>query len=173
MAGPLTQNPFGAQFWGALRGGLRKQVLDPMVQDVRQGHRALNEHYPLPYQAAQIASAPVGIAAAGMDFADHMQGVNPDAGTGDRQVDGALSAVSSVPVHEVGYGNVGTSLPTSVSQAATSHAIPGAGALARGMPGVFGGMYKLAAGVNAAQLGKASYDQFDPELVAKRSRTPR
>lgn len=150
----------------SLLGGINKHVVQPMLQDVRQGHRSLNENYPLPYQVAQIASAPVGIAAAGMDFADHMQ--NRGARSADRSVDGSLSAVSAVPVPEAGYGRLGTSLPSSAAQAATSHVIPGAGAAAQALPGVFGGMYKLAAGVNAAMLNKAAYDQFDPEQVAKR-----
>lgn len=164
MPGPLTQSPFSPQFWSGLRGGLRRQVLDPIVQDVRQGHRTLNEHYPLPYQAAQVANPVVGIAAAGLDYADNMQQRNP--------VDSSISAVSAVPVPEAAYGNVGTGVARNVAEAATSHPIPNAGGLARAMPGVFGTMYKAAAGVNTALLGKAGYDQFDPEQVARRKRPP-
>jgi len=160
MAGPLAQGLLSPQFWGAVRGGLRKQLLDPMVQDVRQGHRVLNDNYPLPYQAAQVINPTLGIAAAGLDYADNMEQSRP--------VDAAVSSVSSVPVPEAAYGSVGTGVARNLSEAATSHSIPNAGALARAMPGVFGTMYKAAAGVNTAAIGKAAYDQFDPEQVALR-----
>jgi len=142
------------QFWSELAGGVNQHVVQPMVADADRGHAALNEHYPLPYAAAQTALPLVGIAAAAMDYRQALRAGG--------SADGAVASLSGVPVHERAYGAVGSAAPTSITQAATSHPIPGAGAVAAFAPRLFGGLYKAAAGVNAAQIGKASYDQFKP-----------
>ncbi|MDD2978249.1 hypothetical protein [Aquabacterium sp.] len=86
--------------------GLREAVIDPIVSDVRQGNRVLQQEYPLAYQAAQLHPA-VGIPAAGLNYADAMQ-------KGDTQ--GAIAAsLSSIPLAEKAY-KVGNAIASGVRE---------------------------------------------------------
>ena len=86
--------------------GLREAVIDPIVSDVRQGNRVLQQEYPLAYQAAQLHPV-VGIPAAGLNYADAMQ-------KGDTQ--GAIAAsLSSIPLAEKAY-KVGNSIASGVRE---------------------------------------------------------
>lgn len=145
MSGPLAQSPLSGGFWRALFGGVRGEVAQPMVNDLRQGHRTLKEAYPLPYQIAQFHPA-VGIPAATLDYADAA-----DAGDSGGMMSAALSAI---PVAEKAF-RIGRAAPTSLRQAASvvggQHGIS--------LPAWMGGVYKAGAAENVTQVGEAAYDQ--------------
>ena len=146
MPGPLTQSPLSGAFWRQLGSGLRDAVLAPASQDVMTGHRTLKQAYPLPYELAQTAIPPVGIAAAGLDYADAAQ-------DGDSQ-GMARAALSAIPVVGRQF-RIGTAAP-SLRQAAS--AVPQQHGLRLANP-VMGGTFKAGAAENVVQMGEAAHDQ--------------
>lgn len=147
MAGPLTRSPLSPEFWSAMGQGVNTAVAQPIAQDLRGGHRALNEAYPLPYQMAQMHPA-VGIPAAAMNYADAA-----DAGDTDGMVRASLSAV---PVAEKAF-RIGRALPTLRQAGAVSHAQHGVD-----LAPVMGAVYKASAAQNVTEMGEAGYNQFAP-----------
>jgi hypothetical protein len=145
MPGPLTQSPLSGGFWNAMIGGLRDSVASPVVRDVRQGHRALKEAYPLAYQAAQMHPA-VGIPAAGMDYADAFA-----AGDTGGMVRASLS---SIPVMD-GAFRVASTAPRSLAQAARTTAAQHGLRL----PTWMGGVYKTGAAESVTEMGESAHDQ--------------
>ena len=97
MPGPLTQSPLSGAFWRQMGSGLRDTVFAPIARDVMAGHQSLRQNYPLPYEVAQAALPPVGIAAAGMDYAE--------AARNNDSQDMVRAALSAIPV-------AGRSFPT-------------------------------------------------------------
>ena len=137
------------QFAGpySLRGlarGLRTAIVDPMVDDVRQGNRVLQEEHPLAYQAAQMHPA-VGIPTAALNYADAM-----DAGDTEGGIKASLSAI---PIAEKGYalGRVATSAPAVVRS--VSNQAAGLGGGLRGWIGAIG--RRTAAGENVSESFEA------------------
>ena len=146
MPGPLTQSPLSGAFWRQLGSGLRDAVLAPASQDVMTGHRTLKQAYPLPYEIAQTALPPVGIAAAGLDYAEAAQ-------DGDSQ-GMARAALSAIPVVGKAF-KVGRAVP-SLRQAAS--AVPTQHGLSLTNP-VMGATFKAGAAENVTQMGEAAYEQ--------------
>ena len=145
MPGPLSRSPLSSEFWGGIGSGLREQVAAPMVGEVRQGHRTLNEQYPLPYQVAQMHPA-VAIPAAALSYADAY-----DAQDSEGMVKAALS---SIPVAERAF-RVGAAVPQTLRQAGqvvgAQHGVSLAPAL--------GAVYKAGAASNVTEMGEAAYAQ--------------
>ena len=147
MAGPLTQSPLSSAFWSAMGQGANTAVAQPIAQDLRGGHRALNEAYPLPYQIAQMHPA-VGIPAAAMNYMDAA-----DVGDTDGMIRASLSAV---PVAEKAF-RLGHALPTLRQAGAVSNAQHGVN-----LAPATGAVYKTAAAQNVTEMGEAGYNQFAP-----------
>lgn len=146
MPGPLTQSPLTGAFWRQLGGGLRDAVFAPAAQDVMAGHQSIKANYPLPYEAAQTAFPPLGVAAAGLDYVESAQG-------GDSQ-GMARAALSAIPVVGRSF-KVGNAVP-SLRQAAV--AVPQQHGLRLANP-VMGTTFKAGAAENVTQMGEAAYDQ--------------
>ena len=109
MPGPLTQSPLSGAFWRQMGSGMRDTVFAPIARDAMAGHQSLRQNYPLPYEVAQVAVPPIGIAAAGMDYAEA-------AGNNDSQgmARAALSAIQVVG-RNFRVGNGAPSLRQAVS----------------------------------------------------------
>ena len=145
MSGPLARSPLSLEFWGGMARGLRDNVAAPMTQDVMQGHQALKEYAPLPYQIAQMHPA-VGIPAAALEYADNYRQGNSE---------GAVkAALSAVPVAEKAF-RVGSAVPATLRQAATVSGAQHGVSLAPWL----GGVYKASAAENVKEMGDAAYDQ--------------
>lgn len=143
--GDLSQGPLSGQFWSAIGNGLVNHVAAPIADDVVQGHAALNEHYPLAYQAVQLHPL-AGIPAAALDYRDAAQ-------RGDTM--GMIRAsLSAIPVVENAYRLGGTTARTLrdalVSNPASARTAGSA---------LFGGMHKAAAAVNTDQMYSAGEDE--------------
>lgn len=146
MPGPLTRSPLSGAFWRQMGAGLRDSVFAPAAQDVMAGHRSLKQSYPLPYEIAQTALPPLGVAAAGMDYAEAAQ-------EGSSQ-DMARAALSAIPVVGRAF-KVGRAAP-SLRQAVS--AVPQQHGLALTNP-VMGATFKAGAAENVTQMGEAAYEQ--------------
>lgn len=146
MPGPLTRSPLSGDFWRHLGSGLRDAVFTPASQDVMAGHKSLKQSYPLPYELAQAAVPPIGIAAAGMDYTEASQ-------TGDTE-GMTRAALSGIPVVGRAF-KVGRAVP-SLRQAAS--AVPTQHGLSLTNP-VMGATFKAGAAENVVQMGEAAYDQ--------------
>ena len=146
MPGPLTRSPLSGDFWRHLGSGLRDAVFTPASQDVMAGNKSLKQSYPLPYEIAQTALPPLGIAAAGLDYAEAAQ-------EGSSQ-DMARAALSGIPVVGRGF-KIGRAVP-SLRQAAS--AVPTQHGLSLTNP-VMGATFKAGAAENVVQMGEAAYDQ--------------
>ena len=146
MPGPLTQSPLSGAFWRQMGSGLRDAVFAPAAQDVMTGHKSLKQSYPLPYEVAQAALPPLGIAAAGLDYAEAAQG-------GDSQ-GMARAALSAIPVVGRSF-RVGRAAP-SLRQAVS--AVPQQHGLALTNP-VMGATFKAGAAESVTQMGEAAYEQ--------------
>ena len=93
--------PFAGPY--SVRGlarGLRDAVVGPMVDDVRQGNRVLQEEHPVAYQVAQMHPA-IGIPTAALNYADGAQGI-VDAGESPREKM-IKASLSAIPVAERTY----------------------------------------------------------------------
>lgn len=129
-----------------LARGLSDAVVEPMVNDVRQGNRSLQEGYPLTYQAAQMHPA-IGIPTSALNYADAM-----DAGDTEG---GIKASLSSIPIAEKAYaiGRVASSAPA-VARSISNQAA-GLGGGLRGWIGAIG--RRTAAGENAAESFEAGH----------------
>ena len=146
MPGPLTQSPLSGAFWQQMGSGLRDAVSAPIARDAMAGHQFLNQNYPLPYEVAQVAVPPVGITAAGMDYAEAARN-NDSQGM-------IRAALSSIPVVGRNF-RVGHAVP-SLRQAVS--AVPQQHGLALTNP-VMGATFKAGAAENVTQMGEAAYSQ--------------
>ena len=146
MPGPLTRSPLSGAFWQHLGSGLRDAVFTPASQDVMVGHKSLKQSYPLPYEVAQTAVPPIGVAAAGLDYAEAAQAGNSQ--------DMARAALSGIPVVGRAF-KVGRAVP-SLRQAAS--AVPTQHGLSLTNP-VMGATFKAGAAENVTQMGGAAYEQ--------------
>ena len=146
MPGPLTRSPLSGAFWRAMGSGLREAVFDPIAKDFTVGHRTLKQDYPLPYEMAQAALPPLGIGAAGLDYAEAAQ---------DNNSEGMVrAALSAIPVVGRSF-RVGKAVP-SLRQAVS--AVPQQHGLALANP-VMGATFKAGAAENVVQMGEAAYEQ--------------
>ena len=146
MPGPLTRSPLSGAFWRQMGSGLGDAVFAPAAQDVMAGHQSLKQSYPLPYEMAQTALPPLGIAAAGLDYAEAAQGNDSDGM--------ARAALSAIPVVGRSF-RVGNAVP-SLRQAVS--AVPQQHGLALANP-VMGATFKAGAAENVVQMGEAAYEQ--------------
>ena len=146
MPGPLTQSPLSGAFWQQMGSGLRDAVFAPAARDVMAGHQSLRQNYPLPYEVAQVAVPPIGIATAGMDYAEAARS-NDSQGM-------ARAALSAIPVVGRSF-QVGRAVP-SLRQAVS--AVPQQHGLALTNP-VMGATFKAGAAENVTQMGEAAYRQ--------------
>ena len=154
--GDLLQGPFSRKFWSALKDGLKRHLVDPVGEDIDQGHERIKSEYPLGYQAAQL-SPPIGIPTSALDYAKAMRRVS--SGGDDlraAQWDAATAALSAVPVVEGAY-RVGNTAARSLREALTSN--PASAASAGSM--FFGGGHKLAAASNTDQMFTAGEDEAE------------
>ena len=146
MPGPLTQSPLSGAFWRQMGSGLHDAVSAPIARDVMAGHQSFKQNYPLPYEVAQVALPPVGIAAAGLDYAEAAR---------DNDSQGmARAALSAIPVVGRSF-RVGNAVP-SLRQAVS--AVPQQHGLALTNP-VMGATFKAGAAENVTQMGEAAYRQ--------------
>ena len=146
MPGPLTQSPLSGAFWRQMGSGLRDEVFAPIARDAMAGHQSLRQNYPLPYEVAQATLPPVGIAAAGMDYAEAARN-NDSQGM-------ARAALSAIPVAGRSFrmGHAAPSLRQAVS------AVPQQHGLALTNP-VMGATFKAGAAESVTQMGEAAYRQ--------------
>lgn len=146
MPGPLTRSPLSGAFWRQMGSGLRDAVFAPAAQDVMVGHRSLKQNYPLPYEVAQAALPPLGIGAAGLDYAEAAQN-NDSHGM-------ASAALSAIPVvgRSFRVGHAVPSLRQAVTAAPAQHGI-------RLTNPVMGTTFKAGAAENVTQVGEAAYEQ--------------
>ena len=146
MPEPLTQSPLSGAFWLKMGSGLHDAVLAPIARGAMAGHQSLRQNYPLPYEVAQTALPPIGIAAAGMDYAE--AAMNNDSQGMIR------AALSAIPVAGRSF-RLGRAVP-SLRQAVS--AVPQQHGLALTNP-VMGATFKAGAAENVTQVGEAAYEQ--------------
>ena len=146
MPGPLTRSPLSGAFWQNLGSGLRDAIFTPISQDAMVGNKSLKQNYPLPYEIAQAVVPPLGVAAAGLDYAEAAQA--------DNSQDMARAALSGIPVVGRAF-KVGRAVP-SLRQAAS--AVPTQHGLSLTNP-VMGATFKAGAAENVTQMGEAAYEQ--------------